>query len=83
VAGLFELFSEAGVLGLELHDPLDALEVHALIGQLGDALQELDVGVAVAAVASLRAGGLHETASLVDPQVWGCIPASSAATEIT
>ena len=56
VAGLLELGPQALVLGLQLHHPPDALEVHARLGELGDAPQHLDVGVAVAAVAALRAG---------------------------
>ncbi len=52
-----ELRPEAGVLGLERHHALDAFEVQALIGELGDAPQDLDVVVAVAPVAALCPGG--------------------------
>jgi hypothetical protein len=72
------------VLGLQLHHPADALEVHARLGELGDAPQRLDVGVAVAPVchpACAPAG--RGPAAREMRMVWGCIPASSAATEIT
>ena len=54
-----QLGPEPLVLGLQLHHPADALEVHARLGELGDAPQHLDVGVAVAAVAALGAGRLR------------------------
>ena len=43
-------------LGLELEHPLDAGEVQTLVGELCDAPQPVDVGVAVAAAAAGRAG---------------------------
>ncbi len=70
-ARLVELRPEALVLGLQLHHPADALEVHPLVGELGDAPQHLDVGVAVAAVAALRPRRQHEAAALVDAQRLG------------
>ena len=43
-------------LGLELEDPLHAVEVEALVGELLDATELGDVGVAVAAAAAARCG---------------------------
>src|SRR5688572_10119752 len=70
-SGAAQLVAEAGVLVFELHHTSDAFEVHALLGELGDALQRLDVGVAVAAVTDPRAGGVDETTPLVDAQRLG------------
>ena len=66
--GLGELPTEALVLGLQLHDLADALEVQTAGGELGDSAQRLDVVVAVATVAALRARRANQTAALVDAQ---------------
>jgi hypothetical protein len=47
---------------------LDPGEVEALVGQLLDALEELDVGLAVAAAAALRPRRFEEALALVDAQ---------------
>ena len=64
----FVLGAQALDLGLELHHPTDALEVHALGGEFADATQAIDVEVAVAAVAALGARRAHQPAALVDAQ---------------
>jgi hypothetical protein len=53
---------------LELEDALDAGEPDALVGELLDVLQQLDVAVGVAAAAALGALRLDEALALVDPQ---------------
>ena len=60
-----QLVAQPGVLGLQLHHAADALEVHPLGGELGDAAQHLDVGVGVATVAALRARRVEQAAPLV------------------
>src|SRR5207244_3102021 len=68
LAQLGVLAAQAVDLGLERHHAADALEVHPLAGQLLDAAEALDVDIAVATVATLRASRLHQPAALVDAQ---------------
>src|SRR5688500_13025943 len=62
--GASKLVAQPCVLGLELHHPADALDVHPLGGEIGDPLQDLDVGVAVTPVAALGARRPDETTAL-------------------
>ena len=62
------LVAEPAVLGLELEHPLHAGQVEALGGELLDAAQERDVGVAVAAAAAPGAGRVDQALALVDAQ---------------
>ena len=65
------LLAQRGHLGLELEHPLHAGQVEALAGELLDAAQQGDVGVAVAAAAPAGAGRVDQALALVDAQGLG------------
>ena len=67
-AQLVELAAQLGELGLELQHPLHAGQVEPVGGELLDAAQLGDVGVAVAAAAAGGAGRVDEALALVDAQ---------------
>src|SRR3546814_7687322 len=69
VAAASYLLAEPGHLVLELEDPPDPGEVEAVGEQLADAVEPLDVVLAVEARAAGAAGGLDQPAALVDAQV--------------
>src|SRR5262245_36974197 len=66
--GLGQLGPQPGHLGLQLQHPLHAVEVEALVGQLLDAAELLDVGVAVPAAAAGGARRVDQPLALVDAQ---------------
>src|SRR5207302_11088563 len=57
---LLELPAERGELGLELEDPLHAGEVEALVGEVLDEAEPLDVVLGVAATAAPGAGRIDQ-----------------------
>ena len=59
---------QPGDLGLELEHPLDPGQVEALVGELLDAAEALDVLLAVAAAAAAGAGRVDQALALVDAQ---------------
>src|SRR6056300_274235 len=71
LTSLVEFPSSGLEFRLELHDPSDSLEVHSLLGELGDSAQDVDVVVAVSTVAPVGARRLDEAASLVDAEHLG------------
>ena len=67
-SGLLKFSTQSNILGFEAHHAPNSFEVHALRSQLGDAPQDGDIGIAVAAIAALRPSRLDEPATFVDPQ---------------
>ena len=59
--------AEAGVVGFQAEDPGDAGEVDAVVDQDTNAAEPGDVGVAVPAGATLRAGGFEQALAFVKP----------------
>ena len=59
--------AEAGVVGFQAEDPGDAGEVDAVGDEDTDAAEPGDVGVAVPAGATLRAGGFEQAFAFVKP----------------
>ena len=66
-----DLGPQPAQLVLELEHPLHPRQVEALVGQLLDAPELLDVGVAVPAAPAARAGRVDQALALVDAQRLG------------
>lgn len=81
-AQLFGL--ELTSLGALLHvqDAHHTGEVDALVGELVDEFEAFDVGLGVQARIAARALGFTRPLDSYTRSVWGCMPVSSAATEI-
>jgi hypothetical protein len=70
------------VLGFEVEDHGDAGEVETGVEQLADPVEPIHVVGAVAAGATVGAGGWSSPRASYKRKVWMPIPASSAATEM-
>lgn len=63
-----KLGSQLVDFAFEFHHASNSFEIQSLLGKLGDARQQLDVGIAVAPVTAFGASRLYETTTFVDAQ---------------
>jgi hypothetical protein len=82
LAGLVELDLQFLVHGLQGQDGRDASLSEAVVEEPADLSEADEVIIAVATGPTLAASWIYQAPGLVEPEVLGALPTSSAATEI-